>query len=248
MKKLTIASLDSSNFSFQALGETKEQARQTLINGLHIHAEQYKIDRNWWVDYGMNLEAIEVGKAYRDHEEIPSTLDAFDPKDMSFTHEGTAITNPTVSECGRFIVSPEDYGFSVVHTGGGCTAWEKRVRNGWVVITDGDVSHILGEVGSSMLMGFYDGSEGDDTECLWGNHIAHIDLQVGISTTTDDEIDDIADKAVNALALSIQNDLGVMDGDLASMYFSDDEVKEWAKSYIKAELKARIDNAKAKAE
>lgn len=246
MKKLHLASLDSANFSFKAFGETKEQARQTLIDGLHIHATQYKVDRNWWVDYGMNLEEVEAGTAYRDYEAIPKSLDSFDPKDMSFTHEGTAITNPTLSECGRFTVSPEEYGFSVENTGGGSTAWQKRVRNGWIVLSDAGCSHKLGAVGSPMLMGFYDNAE--DGESMWGNAVAYADILVGIPTTTEDEIDDIADRAVNALALSIQNDLGVLDGDLASVYFSGDEVKAWATDYIKAELKARIDNAKAKAE
>lgn len=247
MKKLTLASLDSSNFSFQAIGETKEQARKALIDGLHIHAQQYKIDRNWWVDYGMNLECVEIGKAYRDYEEIPTTLDRFDLKDCSFTFEGTAITNPTVSDCGRFTVSPADYGFTVAHTGGGCTAWEKKLFNGYVVITDGNLSHELGEVGSSMMMGFYDGAE-EDAETLWGNMLKVVDLQVGIPTTTEDEIDDIAEDALNALALSVQTALGINDGGFASMYFSDDEAKEMIKSYIKAELQNKMNDAKAKAE
>ena len=245
MNKLHLATLDSTNFSFKAFGENKEQARQTLIDGLYIHAQQYKIERDWWVDYGINYELVKAGTAYRDYEAIPKSLDSFDLKDMSFTHEGTAITNPTVSECGRFTVSPEEYGFSVEHTGGGCTAWQKKVRNGWVVLTDGDCSHELGEAGSSMLMGFYDGSEEDDTECLWGNHLAHFDLLVGIPTTTEDEIDDMAEDALNALALSVQTALGITDGGFASMYFSDEEVKDLIKHYIKAELQNKMNQAKA---
>jgi hypothetical protein len=242
MKKLHLASLDSANFSFKAFGETKEQARQTLIDGLHIHATQYKVDRNWWVDYGMNLEEVEAGTAYRDYEAIPKSLDSFDPKDMSFTHDGTAITNPTLSECGRFTVSPEEYGFSVIHTGGGCTAWQKQLRNGWVVLTDGDCSHELGEVGSSLMMGFYDGSE---DELYWGNNVANVELLVGIPTTTEDEIDDMAEDALNALALSVQKALGVTDGGFASMHFSDDQAKNMIKDYIKAELKNKMNQAKA---
>lgn len=243
MKKLHLANLNSANFEFKAFGETKEQSRQTLIDGLHIHAQQYKIDRNWWVDYGINYELVEAGTAYRDYEAIPKSLDAFDPKDMSFTHEGTAITNPSLSECGRFTVSPEDYGFSVIHTGGGCTAWQKRVINGWVVVTDGDCSHELGKVGDSMLMGFYDNAE--DGENMWGNAVKHIDLLVGIPTTTEDEIDDMAEDALNALALSVQNALGITDGGFASMYFSDDEAKEMIKTYIKAELQNKMNDVKA---
>jgi hypothetical protein len=246
MKKLHLASLDSANFSFKAFGETKEQARQTLIDGLHIHAQQYHVDRNWWVDYGMNLEEVEAGTAYRDYEAIPKSLDRFDAKGMYFTHDGTAITNPTLSECGRFTVSPEVYGFSVEHTGGGCTAWQKRVNNGWVVLTDAGCSHNIWEVGSPMLMGFYDNAE--DGENMWGNEVACTDLLVGIPATTEDEIDDMAEDALNALALSVQNALGITDGGFASMYFSDDEAKDMITAYIKAELKNKLNNAKAKAE
>jgi hypothetical protein len=245
MNKLHLATLESNNFSFKAFGDTEEQARQTLINGLHIHAQQYKTDRNWWVDYGINYELVKAGTAYRDYEALPKSLDSFNPKDMSFTYKGTAITNPTLSECGRFTVSPEEYGFSVEHTGGGCTAWQKKLRNGWVVITDGDVSHELGKVGDSMMMGFYDGSEKEDAECLWGNHIAHVDLLVGIPTTTEKEIDDMAEDALNALALSVQTALGINDGGYASMHFSDDQAKEMIKTYIKAELTNKMNDVKA---
>ena len=40
----------------------------------------------------------------------------------AFEFGGTAITNPIVSECSRFSVSPEYYGFAPVYTGGGNTA------------------------------------------------------------------------------------------------------------------------------
>jgi len=73
MKKLHLASLESRNFTFKAFGETKKQARQTLIDGLHIHAQQYDIDRNWWVDYGIYYEEVEAGTAYRDSEALTST-------------------------------------------------------------------------------------------------------------------------------------------------------------------------------
>jgi hypothetical protein len=56
-----------------------------------------------------------------------------------FTFNDTAITNPTASECGRFEVSPEHYGFAVADTGGGCTAWRKEMPDGsYFLITDAD--------------------------------------------------------------------------------------------------------------
>jgi hypothetical protein len=93
-------------------------------------------------------------------------------------------------------------------------------------------------------MGFYDGTEGD----LWGELIAHKTLIVGVSETTADDIDDMAEDALNALCLSVQNALGVTDGGLASTHFSDDETKDAIKAYIKAELRAKLDDAIAKNE
>jgi len=245
MEKIYLATLESRNFTFKAVGTDERSAKQTLIDGLAVHTEQRRLKSDWWDAGDINTEALKFGSAYRDYDEIPANAERIDLEDFSFTHEGSAITNPTLSECGRFLVSPEEYGFTITWTGGGCSAWEKRVGDKWVVITDGDCSHELGGVGSSFMMGFYDGN---DEETAWGEMIAHKTLIVGVHDTTEDEIEEIAYNAVNALALSIQNDLGVMNGDLASIYFSDDEVKDWAKNYIKAELKARLDEAKAKNE
>jgi len=243
MEKIYLATLESRNFTFKAVGTDERSAKQTLIDGLAVHTEQRNLKKDWWTQDDINTEPLKFGSAYRDFDEIPANAEKIDLSDMTFTHEGHAISNPTLSECGRFQVSPEYYGFTIMGTGGGCSAWQKQVGKNWVVLSD-ECTHKLGDIGNVFMMGFYDGSEDD----LWGNNIGAVDLQVGIPVTSEDDIDDIAEKAVNALALSIQNDLGVTDGDLASIYFSDDEVKDWVKTYIKAELKAKIDNAKAKAE
>ena len=105
-----------------------------------------------------------------------------DLENMSFTDNHTAIQNPTVSECGRWTASPKDYGFEVEGTGGGCTAWVKKCENGYVVLTDGNLSHKLGEAGSPFVMCFYDGSEEGDTD-VWGNRLACTDLFVGVLPT-----------------------------------------------------------------
>jgi hypothetical protein len=105
-----------------------------------------------------------------------------DFENMSFTDNHMAIQNPTVSECGRWSVSPDTYGFEVEGTGGGCTAWVKKFDNGIVVLTNGHLSHNLGKVGDGFVMCFYDGKEDGDTD-VWGNRICCTDLFVGVLPT-----------------------------------------------------------------
>ena len=58
---------------------------------------------------------------------------------VSFEFDGFEIENPTMSECGRFSVSPEYYGFEVYGTGGPCSAWRKVREDGFVLLlTDWD--------------------------------------------------------------------------------------------------------------
>ena len=162
----------------------------------------------------------------------------FDFKDMSFLNDGMAITNPTCSSCGRFTVDPvTEYGFSIAHTGGGCTALEKKVNGGWVVLTDEGSSHQLGDTLSPFIMGFYDGNE--DGECMWGNFLGTSYLQVGVLPMTFDEVDDLAENALNALCLTVQDHLGIKHGDNASFYFSDGKFKELIKDYIKDEISVK---------
>ena len=69
-----------------------------------------------------------------------------------------SIENPTLSSCGRFLVSPEQYGFAIIETGGGCTAWHKELEaDAHIVLTAGDdgASHELGEHGEMFTLGLY---------------------------------------------------------------------------------------------
>lgn len=53
-------------------------------------------------------------------------------------------------------------------------------------------------------------------------------------------IDDLAEEALNAAVLLIQDRLGVETGDLAGLFFSglaEHDTKEWLRRYIKAELR-----------
>lgn len=55
---------------------------------------------------------------------------------------------------------------------------------------------------------------------------------------SESEIDDLADDALNAACLTIQKAIGQTDGGPASIFFSEDEVKEGLKKYIRFELEA----------
>ena len=73
------------------------------------------------------------------------------------------ITNPTRSSCGRFSVSPEAYGFTIIGTGGGCTAWCLDIEicgvKHYVYLTNGD----LGHDGKLVDMGVYT----EDGDMIW---------------------------------------------------------------------------------
>lgn len=71
-----------------------------------------------------------------------------------FEADGMWITNPTVSDCSRFNVSPEAYGFEIESTGGSGTAFTKKLPDGRrISVTNVDgMSHELGEVGSTFLI------------------------------------------------------------------------------------------------
>ena len=80
-----------------------------------------------------------------------------------FEHNGYEIHNPTMSECGRFSVSPEYYGFEVYHTGGGCTAWRRELPDGrYMLLTDVEagLTHVFSD-GEAILLGPYD-EEGEN--------------------------------------------------------------------------------------
>ncbi len=54
-------------------------------------------------------------------------------------------------------------------------------------------------------------------------------------------IDDLAENALNSASLSIQTELEIDDGGYASMFFSDDEVRDKFIEYIKDEINNKID-------
>jgi hypothetical protein len=99
-------------------------------------------------------------------------------KDMNelvyFEHNGHAIHNPTMSECGRFSVTPDQYGFSIYYTGGSNTAWRLELPDRrYLLLTDSEggagSTHEFKD-GDPIMLGLYE----DD-----GEPIAYSELTAG---------------------------------------------------------------------
>ena len=70
MDKIYMASLETRNFTFNAVGCDKRSARQSLIDGLEQHRRQYELAFDW---YGLDeicVEEFNFGVAYRDGSEL----------------------------------------------------------------------------------------------------------------------------------------------------------------------------------
>ena len=67
MKTVYLATAESRNFSFQAVGSTKQSANLSLLRGLKLHAEQYDLDPEWWKEWAdISIEPLTLGEVYRD--------------------------------------------------------------------------------------------------------------------------------------------------------------------------------------
>lgn len=68
----------------------------------------------------------------------------------------------------------KEQGFYIEYTGGGCTAWVKKLPTGqYIVITNGNLSHEF-SLSDGFELGIYDGSE---DECMWGECIEFIEFE-----------------------------------------------------------------------
>jgi hypothetical protein len=104
-----------------------------------------------------------------------ATMDIHDRTELVFfEHNGHAIHNPTMSECGRFSVTPDHYGFSVYYTGGSNTAWRLELPDRrYLLLTDSEggagSTHEFKD-GDPIMLGLYE----DD-----GEPIAYSELTAG---------------------------------------------------------------------
>jgi hypothetical protein len=99
-------------------------------------------------------------------------VDVYDRTELVyFEFRGHAIHNPTMSECGRMAVPPDYYGFELVTTGGGNTAWRLDLPDQrYLLLTDSEGAPHEFKQGAPILLGMYD---------VDGEPIAHSELTAG---------------------------------------------------------------------
>ncbi len=102
------------------------------------------------------------------------TLTKTDNPDVPFvfSHNGVDIENPTISECGRFNVSPEYYGFTIWQTGGGCTAHGQEFlldgKTVLMLVTNGNFCHVSDDDDSSeFTVGLFNSDDMDELDINW---------------------------------------------------------------------------------
>jgi hypothetical protein len=86
--------------------------------------------------------------------------------EYGFPFEGHKITTPWISPSGRFPSDPQEYGFVLDHTGGGCTAWGKTIDGVYYMVTDGNA-----EAPDSPDGGWVLGAYDDDGNPLWAKTV-----------------------------------------------------------------------------
>lgn len=125
----------------------------------------------------------------------------------------------------------QDLGFTSYHTGGGCMAWclEDPESKNYLLVTDKD-GEGFPETYGAMLVGLYkdEGEPVKDNSAQFGERKKPM---------TEEELDDLAEAALNALCFTVQEKLGVTDGGPAGLFFSgEDYFREKIKKYIRFEI------------
>jgi hypothetical protein len=64
--KIYRANYESRNFSFEAYGKTKEDAKASLMIGLLRHMHQYDLDPDWYYKDDISVVGYQLDIPYRD--------------------------------------------------------------------------------------------------------------------------------------------------------------------------------------
>jgi hypothetical protein len=65
---MILVTLETRNFTFDAIGTRTDNALAALHRGLRKHAEQYALPADWFAGMDVTVRALSPGKAYRDRE------------------------------------------------------------------------------------------------------------------------------------------------------------------------------------
>lgn len=67
---VSIATTDTSHFSWTAIGATPDEAREALLDGWRAHAEEYGCDPEYVTADSINVITGPVGQAWRDQSPL----------------------------------------------------------------------------------------------------------------------------------------------------------------------------------
>jgi hypothetical protein len=65
MKKIYLATYESTNFSFKAIALSEHEAIDNLKCGLFEHARKLSLGYDWFYDCDIQCEELKIGCAYR---------------------------------------------------------------------------------------------------------------------------------------------------------------------------------------
>jgi hypothetical protein len=71
VKTVYLATAESRNFSFKAVGSSEQLAMLALTKGLRIHADQYGLEPEWFEEWAdIQVSALTLGEVYRDGSQM----------------------------------------------------------------------------------------------------------------------------------------------------------------------------------
>lgn len=65
-----IATCETRNFDFLAVGRTAEEARESLLNGWRRHCQQTGAEHDHVTEEDINIDECQPGQCLRDHQRI----------------------------------------------------------------------------------------------------------------------------------------------------------------------------------
>ena len=61
---------ESANFTFEAFGDTEEEARAFLLDGFTVHAKQYDCEPDWFFPEDIRTGEIHARSVFRDYQQL----------------------------------------------------------------------------------------------------------------------------------------------------------------------------------
>ena len=71
--KIYQAVYESRNFTFEGVSTTETEAKKVLLRALKLHTKQYDLDAGWYHKDDIYVVGYELGKPYRDRQEMRLT-------------------------------------------------------------------------------------------------------------------------------------------------------------------------------